>query len=97
MFEASDDALGKTCMPAIDESIQLAAAPANEDDDLRIERPEDAAQRSNGQSFKSATLESGNDVMTDSDAVGHVDLADAESMAQSAGRPADLEIIHRGR
>lgn len=93
-FETRDNALGKACMPAIEEPIQLATTPSNVDDDFRIERAEQVAQGSNGQPVESATLDSRHHVVADAGAIGRVDLADAKSMAQGTRRAADLKVIH---
>jgi hypothetical protein len=81
-------------MASVNKSVEFAPSPANKDDDLRIERSEEAAKRSNRQAVKPAALDSRHHVVTDARASGRVDLAQAKSMSQGACRAADLEVIH---
>jgi len=96
-LQTRDDRIAEHRVSAIEEPIQLAATPADQDDDLRIERAEEPTQRSNGQALNAATLDSRHDVVTDADPFGRVDLAQPESMAQCACCSADLEIIQGQR
>jgi hypothetical protein len=96
-LEQGNELAGQIRMAPVDDPIELPTTPANQDHNLRIEHAKQAAEGSNRQPVKSATLDTRHDVVTDTGAIGRVDLADAESMAQRASRPADLEVIHARR
>ena len=94
-LEPGDDSLTKIGVPPIDDPLQFAPAPPNDEHDLGVEGGEELPQRPDGQSLDAAPLEARDRVMPDTDTVGHIHLAQAEAVTQRARSTADLQVMHR--
>jgi hypothetical protein len=62
----------KRSMPLIDQTVELAAAPAEQDEDVGIERRRHAADASDGHGFDVSALSAGHERLTDAGAPGNV-------------------------
>jgi hypothetical protein len=79
---------------AVHESVELAAAPADADDDLGLERCEELSERTQRHRVEPAALETRDDIVAEARSIRDIDLPEPKPMAKGSGDAADAKVVH---
>lgn len=79
---------------AVEQAIDVAAPPANEDDQLGIEDGEQVAQAPERHAIQPAALDPGDAILAPAPTSADLGLSEVEAVTERPGDPTDSKVIH---